>query len=53
MLFVTVPPEKLSVLDDSGLHIPDYLLGPHNEGSAVNITCVATGGKIRKLHPYG
>ncbi|KAJ8957708.1 hypothetical protein NQ318_017603 [Aromia moschata] len=40
-----VPPEKLSVLDDTGLHIPDYILGPYNEGSSINITCVATGGR--------
>ncbi|KAK9874040.1 hypothetical protein WA026_002393 [Henosepilachna vigintioctopunctata] len=40
-----VPPEKLSVLDENGLHIPDYILGPYNEGSAVNITCVSTGGR--------
>lgn len=42
----SVPPEKLSVLDETGLHIPNYVLGPYNEGSSINITCVATGGKI-------
>ncbi|XP_045478028.1 synaptogenesis protein syg-2-like isoform X2 [Harmonia axyridis] len=42
---IIIPPEKLSVLNENGVHIPDYILGPYNEGSAVNITCVATGGR--------
>lgn len=44
-LTVIVPPEKLSILDDNGQHIPNYKIGPYNEGSAVNVTCVATGGR--------
>ncbi|CAH1116566.1 unnamed protein product [Phaedon cochleariae] len=44
-LTIIIPPEKLSVLDETGLHIPDYILGPYNEGSSINITCVATGGR--------
>nr|CAD7201737.1 unnamed protein product [Timema douglasi] len=40
-----VPPEKLVILDDKGSHIPHYNLGPYNEGSSVDITCVATGGR--------
>ncbi|RZC36618.1 C2-set 2 and/or ig domain containing protein, partial [Asbolus verrucosus] len=39
------PPEKLSVLDETGVHISNYVLGPYNEGSSINITCVATGGR--------
>ncbi|XP_049821876.1 titin isoform X1 [Aethina tumida] len=44
-LTIIIPPEKLSVLDENGVHIPDYILGPYNEGTAINITCVATGGR--------
>ncbi|XP_057652293.1 protein turtle homolog A-like isoform X2 [Diorhabda carinulata] len=44
-LTIIIPPEKLSVLDETGVHIPDYILGPYNEGSSINITCVATGGR--------
>lgn len=44
-LFFSVPPEKLSILDEKGVHIPHYILGPYNEGTSINITCVATGGK--------
>lgn len=40
-----VPPEKIKILDDTGSHISHYILGPYNEGTSVNITCVATGGK--------
>jgi hypothetical protein len=44
-LSVAVPPEKLIVMDDKGTNIPHHILGPYNEGSSVNITCIATGGK--------
>ncbi|XP_068895631.1 protein turtle homolog B-like isoform X4 [Tenebrio molitor] len=44
-LTIIIPPEQLSVLDETGVHISDYILGPYNEGSSINITCVATGGR--------
>jgi hypothetical protein len=44
-VLVSVPPEKLLILDDKGTIIPHHILGPYNEGSSVNITCIATGGK--------
>lgn len=46
LLFVTVPPEQLSILGEQGLHIKNYILGPYNEGDSVNITCVASGGRF-------
>lgn len=34
------------MLDDRGVHIPTYILGPYNEGSSINITCVSIGGNL-------
>lgn len=45
MFVFAVPPEKLLISDESGIHIPHYTIGPYNEGSSVNVTCVSTGGK--------
>jgi hypothetical protein len=50
VLLVTVPPEGLIILDDTGTNIPHHILGPYNEGSSVNITCIATGGKEPVCH---
>lgn len=42
---VTVPPENVLILDEKDSHIPHYILGPYNEGSSINLTCIAHGGK--------
>lgn len=47
-IYFSVPAAKLLVLDDQGDHITNYILGPYNEGSAINITCVSIGGKYLK-----
>ncbi|KAB0805670.1 hypothetical protein PPYR_02640, partial [Photinus pyralis] len=44
-LTIIIPPEKLRILDERGMHMSHYVLGPYNEGVSANITCVATGGR--------
>lgn len=40
-----MPPERISILTESGHHIPNYILGPFNEGDTVEVRCEATGGR--------
>lgn len=48
VLLLAVPPESVIILDSKGATIKDHTLGPYNEGSGINITCVAIGGKSQK-----
>ncbi|CAH0718450.1 unnamed protein product, partial [Brenthis ino] len=44
-LTVLIPPERLLILDQSGEEIKGGVLGPYDEGTEVNLTCVAVGGR--------
>lgn len=43
---ISVPPENILILNEKGIHIPHYILGPYNEGTSINISCVSTGGEF-------
>lgn len=48
-MYFTVPPERLLILDQSGEEIKGGVLGPYDEGTEVNLTCVAVGGELLKF----
>lgn len=45
LLHISVPPDNIVILNEKGMQIPHYIIGPYNEGSSINITCVASGGE--------
>ncbi|KAG7295241.1 hypothetical protein JYU34_022219, partial [Plutella xylostella] len=44
-LTVLIPPERLIVLNHEGNEVQGGVLGPYDEGTDVNLTCVAVGGR--------
>lgn len=42
----TVPPERLLILNHDGQEIKGTTLGPYDEESHVNLTCIAIGGEL-------
>ncbi|XP_052743181.1 uncharacterized protein LOC112053108 [Bicyclus anynana] len=44
-LTVLIPPERLIILNQEGDEIKGGVLGPYDEGTEVNLTCVAVGGR--------
>ncbi|XP_052747785.1 B-cell receptor CD22-like [Galleria mellonella] len=44
-LTVLIPPERLIILDQTGMEIRNGVLGPYDEGTEVNLTCIAVGGR--------
>ncbi|KAF5299117.1 hypothetical protein FQR65_LT09475 [Abscondita terminalis] len=43
-LTVIIPPTSLTVLNEKGLRVSNYELGPYVEGDVIKLTCIATGG---------
>ncbi|KAL7017506.1 hypothetical protein ACKWTF_010402 [Chironomus riparius] len=44
-LYVIVPPDNILILNELNRHISHYILGPYNEGSSINLTCISQGGR--------
>ncbi|XP_072933883.1 uncharacterized protein [Epargyreus clarus] len=44
-LTVLIPPERLIVLNQEGNEVQGGVLGPYDEGTEVNLTCIAVGGR--------
>lgn len=45
MYFVSVPPRKLILTDSAGTTFGRSVVGPVHEGTFLEITCIAVGGK--------
>ncbi|CAD7089638.1 unnamed protein product [Hermetia illucens] len=43
-LTVLVPPSQLTIVDTFGATVMDSIVGPYNEGSNINMTCLSSGG---------
>ncbi|XP_039431401.1 nephrin [Culex pipiens pallens] len=43
-LDVLVPPSKLVILDEQGAAVLNQLVGPYQESTDINLTCVSSGG---------
>lgn len=41
---ISVPPSKLTILNDLGEAITRPMVGPYSEGASVRVTCLASGG---------
>lgn len=41
---VTVPPSRVTILDELGAAILDSMIGPYQEHADINLTCVSSGG---------
>lgn len=41
----TVPPTHITILDDMGAAVTDNTVGPYQDGSTINLTCMSSGGK--------
>ncbi|KAL4703895.1 hypothetical protein ACJJTC_013072, partial [Scirpophaga incertulas] len=44
-LTVLIPPDRLLILNQEGNEIRTGVVGPYDEGTEVNLTCVAIGGR--------
>ncbi|XP_028037558.1 nephrin-like [Bombyx mandarina] len=44
-LTVLIPPERLIVLNHEGNEVNGGVVGPYDEGTEVNLTCIAVGGR--------
>ncbi|KAK4885040.1 hypothetical protein RN001_001311 [Aquatica leii] len=43
-LTVIIPPANVIVLNEKGIKVSNYELGPYSEGDVITLTCIATGG---------
>lgn len=41
---ISVPPSKVTILDELGAAVMDSTVGPYKENVDINLTCVSSGG---------